>query len=429
MEVKLERIENNQVSLEFQIETGEFQQAVDQAFKKLSKKVNIPGFRKGKVPKQILRTYVGNEAAYEEALDLVLPNAYFNAVKETEIEPIDKPDIEVLQVEEGKPVIVKATVLVKPEVTLGEYKGVNVEKPSTEVSEEEVNNYIEGIRQRHAKVNVLEEGNLAKSDIAIIDFEGFVDGVAFEGGKAENHSLEIGSNTFIPGFEDQLIGAEIGEEREINVTFPQEYHSEELKGKEAVFKVKVNSIKRKELLPLDDEFAKDVSEFETFVEFKADAENKLKEMAEENAKKEFQNKVIDAVVANAEVDTPDVMVDQKIDVILDNMGQRLQTQGLTLEQYFQFSGTTEEQLRQQYRADAEQGVKVDLVLEKISQEEKITCTEEDIEKEVTKMAQMYNQEADKIKELLAAQGNLANLQYSIAMEKTIDFLVENAKVN
>ncbi len=428
MDIKVERIEKNQVSLEFAIEAADFEKAMKQAYKKVAQKINIPGFRKGKVPQTILEKYVGKESLYDEALEQLLPGAYFNAVRESGIEPIDKPEVEVLEVEEGKPVLIKAKVSVKPDVTLGEYKDIQVEEPSSEVSDQELDNYLEGLRQRHAKVNVLEEGTLAVGDIGVIDFEGFVDGEAFAGGKGENHSLEIGSNTFIPGFEDQLVGAQVGEEREINVRFPDEYHSEELKGKEAVFKVKLHSIKRKELLPLDDEFAKDVSEFETIEELKADALNKLKTSAEESAKRELKNKVLDIVVDNAEVDIPEVMVDQKIEVILGNMKQRLQYQGLTLEQYCQFSGTTEDQLKEQHRDDARRGVKVDLVLEKIAQEEKILCTEEDLTKEIEKMAEQYKQGADQIRQILTAQGSLGNLKYSIAMDKTMDFLVESAKV-
>ncbi|MDW7673028.1 MAG: trigger factor [Bacillota bacterium] len=428
MAIKVERIEKNQVSLEFQIEATDFSNAISQAFKKVAGKVNIPGFRKGKVPRQILENYVGKEALYDEALEQVLPGAYFNAVKEAEIEPIDRPQVEVVELEEGKPVIIKAKVQVKPEVTLGDYKGVKVEKPNNEVSEAEIDNYIEGLRQRHAKVNILEEGTVEQGDTAVIDFEGFVDGVAFEGGKGESYSLEIGSNSFIPGFEDQLIGAAAGEERDVNVTFPEEYHAEDLKGKPALFKVKINSIKRKELLPLDDEFAKDVSEFETIAELKADAKNKLEEAAKDTSKRELQNKVIDAVVATAEVEIPEVMVEQKQEVILSNMAQRLQYQGLTMEQYYQFSGTTEEQLKEQNKDDAIRGVKVDLVLEAIAQKEGISCTEEDIDQEVAKMAEQYNQEPDKVRQIIASQGNLDNLKYSITMEKAIDFLVENADI-
>jgi trigger factor len=426
MQTKVERIEKNLMALEFQIEPTDFQQAVNQAFKKISQKVNIPGFRKGKVPRPIVENFVGKGAIYDEALDQVLPGAYLKALSESKLEPIDKPEIEIDQMEEGKPVVIKAKVQVKPEVTLGEYTGVTIETPKVEVADEEVNNYIEGLRQRHAKVMVIEEGTVEKGDTAAIDFEGFVDEEAFEGGKGENYSLEIGSNTFIPGFEEQLIGAQIGEERDVNVTFPEEYHSENLKGKPAVFKVKVNSIKRKELLPLDDEFAKDVSEVETFEELTADTRSRLEKMAEEYAKRELRTKVIDAVVEKADVEVPKIMVDQKLDVIMNNMAQRLSYQGLTLEQYCQFSGTTDAELKEKHREDAQRGVKVDLVLESIAQKEGIKCTDEDLEKEVAEMAQQYHQEPDKIRDVLAKQGNLDGLKYSIAIEKTIDFLVEKA---
>jgi len=422
----VERIEKNLMALEFEIEPADFQQAVNQAFKKISHKVNIPGFRKGKVPRPIVENFVGKGAIYDEALDQVLPRAYLKALSESKLEPIDKPEIEVEQLEEGKPIVIKAKVQVKPEVTLGEYAGVTIETPKVEVTDEEVNNYIEGLRQRHAKVMVIEDGTVEKGDTAAIDFEGFVDNEAFEGGKSENYSLEIGSNTFILGFEEQLIGAQIGEERVVNVTFPEEYHSENLKGKPAVFKVKVNSIKRKELLPLDDEFAKDVSEAETLEELTADTRSRLEKIAEESAKRELRNKVIDAVIEKADVDIPDVMVDQKLDVIINNMARRLSYQGLTIEQYFQFSGTTDAELKEKHRGDAQRGVKVDLVLESIAQKEGIKCTDEDLEKEVAEMAQQYNQEPDKVRGILAMEGNLDGLKYSVAMEKTIDFLVEKA---
>jgi trigger factor len=428
MQTKVERIEKNLMALEFQIEPADFQQAVNKAFKKVVQQVNIPGFRKGKAPRSIVENYVGKGAFYNEALEQVLPGAYLKALSETNLEPIEKPQIDIDEVEEGKPVVVKAKVQVKPEVTLGEYTGVNVAAPKAEVTDAEVTKYVEGLRQRHAKVVVVEEGAVENGDTAVIDFEGFVDGETFEGGRGENYSLVIGSDMFIPGFEDQLIGAQTGEEREINVSFPEEYHAENLKGKPAVFKVKVNAIKRKELLPLDDEFAKDVSEFETLDELLADTRKKLENMAQESAKRELRSKVIDAVVDKAEVEIPELMLEQKLDVIMNNMAQRLSYQGLDLKQYCQFSGTTEAELKEKYREDARRGVKVDLVLEAIAQKEDIKCTDEDLEKEVADMARQYNQEPDKIREFLTKQGNLDGLKYSVAMEKTIDFLVEKADI-
>lgn len=423
----MERIEKNQVALEIEVESDKFGDAVNSAYRKVVKKVNIPGFRKGKVPRRILEQYVGKEALYDEALEHVLPGAYFNALQETDIEPIDKPEIEVVQAEEGKPLIFKAKVQVKPEVDLGEYKGLEVEEPKVEVTEEEITNYLEGLRQRHAKMSEVAEGTVEKGDIAVIDFEGFVDGEAFEGGKADNHSLEIGSNTFIPGFEDQLIGAAIGEERDVNVTFPEEYQAEHLAGKPALFKVKINSIKRKELSDLDDEFAKDVSEFETLEELKQDAQNKLLESAETTANNNFKSQVIEKAAENASVEVPDVMVDQKLDAVLQNMEQRLMQQGLSMEQYFQMTNSSKEQLREDQRSEAEKGTKTDLVLEAISKKEGITASDEDIDNEIKKMAEQYNQEPDSIRNILASQGNLDNMKYSLTMEKTVDFLVENAK--
>lgn len=424
----MERIEENKVQLKIEVESEKFAAAISNASKKVAKQVNIPGFRKGRVPKKVLENYLGKQALVDEALEGFVPGAYIEAVQEANIEPINQPQVEVVQAEEGKPLIFKATVEVKPEVKLGEYKGVEVEQESVEVSSEELDNYIEGLRQRHARLNTLEEGTVEKGDVAEIDFEGFIDGVAFEGGKGESHPLEIGSGTFIPGFEEQLIGAQVGEERDVNVTFPEEYQAENLAGKDAVFKVKVNGIKRKELPEVDDEFAKDVSEFETLEELKQDAEKRLQESAEKNAENKLKTDVVNKVVSNVDVAVPPVMVEQKLDTIFSNMEQRMQQQGISMDQYLQFAQTTKEKMREEQREEAAKGVKTDLTLEAISQKEGITATEEEVDKELEKMAAQYNQKLEDIKKVLTTQGNLDGLRYSIAMEKTIDFLVENAKV-
>lgn len=428
MNVKSEKIEKNTVVLEVEVESEKLAAALDKAYKKVVKKVNVPGFRKGKVPRAILERNYGKEILFDDALDIILPEAYSQAVDEAKIDPIDKPNIDIIQLEGDKPLIFKATVQVKPEVQLGEYKGLEVEKPSAEVTDEDVQKELEKMQQRHAKLNTLDEGNVAQGDVAVIDFEGFVDDVAFPGGKGEDHPLEIGSGAFIPGFEDQLIGAAIDEDRDVKVTFPEEYHAADLAGKEAVFKVKVKSIKRKEVAPIDDELAKDVSEFETLEELKTDILNKLKEAAEKNAEASIKNQVVEKAVANAEVEIPEVMIKNRIDMIVNDMAGKLQRQGLSLEDYLKFTNTSIEILRAEYEKDAIQGIKADLILEAISKNENITVTDEDLDNQIDKMAKAYNQEPEQIKSILAMQGNLEFLNASITMEKTVDFLVENAKI-
>lgn len=428
MKAKAEKVEKNTVVLEIEVEAEKLNQSLDKAYRKLVKKANIPGFRKGKAPRALLERYYGKEYLMEEALDNLLPDVYFEAVQETEIEPIDRPQVELVQAEEGKPLIIKAKVEVKPEVELGEYKGLEAEKPSTEINDADVEAELNKLQQRHAKINTLDEGEVAQGDVAVIDFEGFVDGEAFPGGKGENYPLEIGSGSFIPGFEEQLVGAKIGEERDVNVTFPEEYHSAELAGKAAVFKVKVNSIRRKELLPVDDEFAKDVSEFDTLEELKTDIRNRLKETAEKKAEIAVKEQLIQKAVEQATVEIPPVMVDTRLNVMLNDMAQRLQRQGISFEDYLRFTGADIDTVRADLKPEAEKSIRSDLVLEAIARKEQIDATDEEVNAELEKMAEQYKQDVSTLRAALETQGSIDNLKNSIAFQKTIQFLVDNAKL-
>lgn len=428
MKATAERIEKNTVLLEIEVEAEKMEQAMDQAYRKIVKQVNIPGFRRGKAPRFMVERYVGKETLFGEAAEIVVPEAYTEALKETETEPIAQPKIDIVQGEPGKPLIFKATVEVKPEVTLGEYKGLEVKRPSTEVTEEDVNKELERLQNRHARLITVEDGEVQNGDTAIIDFTGYVDGEAFEGGTAENYSLTIGSGTFIPGFEEQLVGVKVGEEKDVNVTFPEDYHAENLAGKPATFKVKVKELKRKELAPLDDEFAKDVSEFDTLEELKNDIRNKLKQTAEEQAKAAVENGAVDAAVANATVEIPEVMVEQKVDQMLNNVNQRLMQQGINLDQYFQYTNTSVDEMRQRMKPDAEKTVRNELVLDAIAKAEKIEASEEEINEELKKIAEYVRQDVEIVRKTLELQGEMGHIIQNIVRRKTVSFLAENAKV-
>lgn len=428
MKATAERIKKNTVLLEIEVEQEKLNLALDQAYKKVAKQVNIPGFRKGKAPRQVVERFVGKETIFGEAAENVIPEAYMEALQETKTEPIDQPKIDIVQGEPGKALIFKATVEVKPEVSLGEYKGLEVEQPTTEVTEEDVAKELERLQNRHAKLITVEEGEVQNDDTAIIDFAGYANGEAFEGGTAENYSLAIGSNTFIPGFEEQLIGVKVGEEKDVEVTFPEQYHAEDLAGKPATFKVKVREIKRKELSPLDDEFAKDVSEFDTLEELKSDITNKLKEAAETKAKSAVENNIVDIATANASVEIPAIMVTQKVEEILNNMGQRLSQQGINLDQYFQYTGTSMNEMRERIKPDAEKNVKNELVLDAIAKAENITASEEELNEEVQKIAEYVKQDAQIVRKTLELQGELGHISQDIARRKVVAYLVENSKV-
>jgi trigger factor len=426
MSVKWEKLEGNEGVLTVEVDAEKVNEGLDAAFKKVVKNIAIPGFRKGKVPRVIFEKRFGVEALYQDALDILLPEAYAKAVEEAGIEPVDVPKIDIEQMEKGKSLIFTAKVTVKPEVKLGQYKGLEVEKMDATVTDEDVENELKRLQENYAELVVKEDGKVENGDTAVIDFEGFVDGEPFEGGKAENYSLEIGSGTFIPGFEDQLIGMQAGEEKEIEVTFPEEYHAKELAGKPATFKVKVHEIKEKRLPALDDEFAKDVDdEVETLEQLKDKIRKRLEEMKKNEAEAALRDAVVEKAAENAEIDIPEVMVKNETDRMLREFDQRLQMQGLNLELYYQFSGQDEAALREQMKEDAEKRVRVALTIEAIAKAENIEVTEEEINEELEKMAKAYNLEVEKLKELL---GNLDGVKEDLKWRKTIDFLVENSKV-
>lgn len=426
MSAKWEKKEGNEGVLTFEVSAEEFDKALDQAFKKVRKDVQIPGFRKGKVPRKIFEARFGVEALYQDAVDIVLPSAYTAAIEETEIEPIDQPEVDIEQIEQGKPLIFTAEVQVKPEVTLGEYKGLEVEKQDVEVTDEDVDEEIKRLQERHAELVVKEEGKVEEGDTVVIDFEGFIGDEAFEGGKGENYSLEIGSGQFIPGFEEQLVGKESGEETDVNVTFPEDYHAEELAGKEAVFKVKIHEIKYKELPELDDEFAKDVDdEAETLEELKKKKREQLEEQRKAEAENKTRQELIEKAAENAQVDIPEVMIENELEQMLREFEQNLQMQGMTMEMYTQFSGQDEDELKEQMKENAEKRIKSSLTLEAIAKEENIEPTEEDIDAELEKMSSMYGIEKDRIVEMLG--GNTNTIKGDLRNSKAVDFLVEHSK--
>ncbi|MGM0920965.1 MAG: trigger factor [Bacillota bacterium] len=425
MSAKWEKLEGNQGVLTVEVDAETFSKALDEAFKKVSKQVNIPGFRKGKVPRGMFEQRFGVESLYQDALDIILPEVYPQAVEEAGIDPIDRPEIDVEQIEKGKNLIFTAKVVVKPEVKLGEYKGLEVEKMNAEVSEEDVDAEIKTLQERHAELVVKEEGAVENGDTVVIDFEGFVDGEAFEGGTAENYTLEIGSGSFIPGFEDQLVGLEAGGEKDVEVTFPEEYHAENLAGKPATFKVKLHEIKAKELPALDDEFAKDVDEeVESLEALKAKTRTRLEETRKAEAENTLRDSLVDKASDNAEVDIPQVLIENEVNRMMQEFEQRLQAQGMNLELYFQFSGQDEDALKEQMKEDASKRVKYNLTLEAIAKAENIEVTDEDVDAEVAKMAEMYNMPVENIKQAL---GSLEGLKEDLKVRKAIDFLVENSK--
>ena len=426
MSAKWEKQEGNEGVLTIEVSPEEFDAALDKAFKKVSKDVQIPGFRKGKIPRKIFESRFGVESLYQDAVDIVLPDAYVKAIEETGIEPIAQPDVDIENIQQGEKLVFIANVQVKPEVTLGEYKGLEVEEQSVEVTDEDVDHEIEHQRQHHAELVVKEEGKVEEGDTVVMDFEGFLDGEAFDGGKGENHSLEIGSGQFIPGFEEQLIGKEPGEETEIEVTFPEDYHAEELAGKKATFEVKIHEVKYKELPELDDEFAKDVDEeVETLDELKKKKKEELEAQRKQDAENQKRETLIEKASDNAQVDIPDAMVDTELDQMVKEFEQRLQMQGMTLEMYSQFSGQDENALKEQMREDAAKRVKTNLTLEAIVNAENLEVSEEDVNAELENMASMYGTDTEQLKQMLG--GNTDMLSGDLKMRKAIDFLVENSK--
>ncbi len=428
MSVNWEKQEGNTGLLTVTVDSKRVDEALDKAFQKVVKQVNVPGFRKGKVPRPIFEQRFGVEALFQDALDILLPEAYSEAVEEAGIDPVDQPEIDLDDMAKGEPLTFRATVTVKPEVDLGDYKGLEVEKTETEVTEDEVNEEISRLQNEHAELSVVEDGEVQEGDTVVMDFEGFVDGEAFEGGQAENHSLEIGSGQFIPGFEEKLIGAKPGAETEVEVEFPEEYHAEELAGKPATFKVKVHDVKRKELPELDDEFAKDVDDsYETFDDLKSGVRKRLEDQKQQEADMSMKDTLVEKATENASIDVPQAMVDTEVDRMLQEFGQRLQSQGMSLDMYYQFAQTDEEGMKEQFKEDAEKRVRMNMTLEAISNEESIEATEEDVDQELEKMAETYQRPVDEIKQLLAMQGGTDVLKDDLKVRKAIDFLVENSK--
>ncbi|MDQ0110879.1 trigger factor [Paenibacillus harenae] len=427
MKATWEKIDKNIVSIDVEVEAEQVATALDQAFKKVVQKVNVPGFRKGKVPRGIFESRFGVESLYQDAIDILLPDAYTAAVNENNLQPVDRPEIDVEQFAKGQTFKFKAKVIVKPEVTLGEYKGLEIEAAAAEVTEEEIAAELERLQQRHAELSVIEEGAAENGDITVIDFDGSVDGVPFEGGKAERYSLELGSNSFIPGFEEQVVGMQIGDYKDVNVTFPESYHAENLAGKAAVFAVKLHEIKRKSLPALDDEFAKDVSEFDTLDEYKADLSSKLKERKEKEAEQAREVAVVDKATAAAEVEIPEAMIVTETDYMIKDFENRLQMQGMNMDLYFQFSGQNESALREQMRSDAEKRVRNNLVLDAIAKAEGFTATEEDLTAELETLSKSYNRPAEELRDIFTRNGNIANLQEDVLLRKTIKFLLDNSK--
>jgi trigger factor len=425
MKASFEKVEKNVALLEVEVPAEQVDVALDQAFKKVVTKINVPGFRKGKVPRAIFDRKFGVQSLYNDAIEILLPDAYAKAVEETGINPVDQPDVDIVAFDKGQSFVFKAKVIVKPEVELGSYKGLDVTFTPAAVTEEELAEELTRLQNRHAELVVLEEGAVEAGDIAIIDFEGFIDGVAFEGGKGEQHSLEIGSNSFIPGFEEQVIGMVKEESRDIEVTFPENYHSDEFAGKAAVFKVQLHEIKRKVLPALDDEFALDVSEFETLEAFKNDMQERLLKTKQEQVEREFETNVVEQASANATVEIPDVMVENEINFMFKDFERRLSTQGMNLDLYYQFTGQNEQAVREQMAENAQKAVRNRLVLEAIAKAEAIEVSEEEFSVELEKLAEQYKRTANEIREIFEQNGSISNFQQDILTGKTIKFLVEN----
>ncbi len=427
MKAILEKKENNIAAFTFEISEAKFEEALQKAYIQNRGKFNIPGFRKGKVPRQIIEMNYGVEIFYEEAINIILPEAYNNAVVELGLEPVDQPEVDIEEIEKGKPILVKVEVAVKPEVTLGDYKSIEIEKIEYNVTDEHVEDELKSVQEMNARIIDAGDRPVENGDILTIDYAGFVGEEQFEGGTAENQQLEIGSGRFIPGFEEGLVGKNKGEEVEVNVTFPEEYHAEDLKGKEATFKVTIHEIKVKELPELDDEFAKDVSEFDTLEEYKASIREKLEKEFKDKEEIENENNLIEKVIESCELDIPEAMIDSQLENELGEFDYRMRMQGLDLEQYLQITGSTEENLKDQLRPMAAKRVKGDLILEAIGKAENIEVSEEDIDKELEKMADSYKQENKEkfIKDM--KKGDLSFLETAITNQKVIELLKANAK--
>ncbi|MBO4988129.1 MAG: trigger factor [Lachnospiraceae bacterium] len=426
MSVQVEKLENNMAKLTIEVAAEELDKAIEKVYQKQKNSISVPGFRKGKVPRAMVEKMYGAAIFYEDAANELIPEAYEKAYDECGEDIVSSPKIDVIQIEKGKPFIFTAEVALKPEVKLGKYKGVKVDKVDVTVSDEDVAKEIDAERERNARSISVTDRAVKDGDQTVIDFEGFKDGVAFEGGKGENYPLTIGSGAFIPGFEEQLIGKNIGEEVEVNVTFPEQYQAEELAGQPAVFKVTVKEIKEKQLPELDDEFAAEVSEFDTLAEYKEDVKKNLTEKREKDAKNAKEDAVIDAIIEDAKMDIPDAMVETTQRQMIQEFAQNIQMQGLSMEQYFQFTGLTAETMMEQVKPQAEKRIKSRLVLEAVVKAENIVATEEDFDNEIARMAEMYKMEADKVKESIGEEGKKQFME-DLAVSKAVEFVVNEAK--
>ena len=426
MKVTVENGENQQVTLTIEVEAAEVNKAVEQACKRLANRVSIPGFRKGKAPRMIVERHVGKDAVLQEAFDIVAPKALSKAFDEQKIDPVTRPSVDIETLEEGKDLVFKATVTPRPEVKLGDYKGLNVPKNEVNITDEDVEKQLKTFQDRQGKLVDAPEGAEVKDgDFTTLDFKGFVDGEAFDGGEGKDYPLQIGSNSFIPGFEDQLVGAKIGEERDVNVKFPEEYHAKELAGKDAKFKCTIRSIKTKELPAIDDELAKKVSKFETLDELKADIRKNLEENAERTAENDQKSAAIEMATNNITVDIPAVMIDNRVTAMIQEMAMRLEQQGMKLEQYLQYAGTDIAKLREQYRETAEKNVKTDLMLEEVAKAENIKVEAKDLDEEVAAMAAAYGATPQQVQKIIKEQGRIGDLAASVLRKKTAQFIIDN----
>ena len=427
MSVQVEKLEKNMAKLTIEASAEDFEKPVNAAYNKNKNRINVPGFRKGKAPRIMIEKMYGAGIFFEDAANALIQTEYPKAAEECGLEIVSQPEIDVVQIEKGKSFIFTAEVAVKPEVTLGEYKGVEVEVSGTEVTEEEVAAELKKEQESNSRTLDVDDRAVENGDMITLDFEGFVDGTAFEGGKGTDYPLTIGSNSFIPGFEEQLVGAVIGEEKDVNVTFPEKYHAADLAGKPAVFKCTVKAIKVKELPELDDEFAKDVSEFDTLAEYKEDIAKKLKERKEDVAKREKEDKVVDKIIENAEMDIPEPMVQSQISQLMNDFIRRMQAQGLSIDQYYQFTGLDQAKIQEQMRPQALKRIQSRLVLEKVAEVENIEISDEKVDEEIAKMAEMYKMEADKLKEVMGDYEK-EQIKKDLAVQEAVTLVAEAAKV-
>lgn len=425
MSLQVEKLEKNMAKLTIEVSADDLEKALQSAYNRQKSKISIPGFRKGKVPRQMVEKMYGAEIFYDDAANALLPKAYSEAYEESGLDIVSQPKIDIVQIEKGKPFIFTAEVATKPEVTLGEYKGLKVDKISNRVTQKEIDAKVQEEAEKNARTITVEDRPVQDGDEVILDFEGFVDGEAFEGGKGENYPLTIGSGSFIPGFEEQLIGVESGKETEVNVTFPEDYHAENLKGKAAVFKCTIHEIKAKELPEIDDEFAAEVSEFDTLEEYKADIKAKIKEQKEKEGKSKQEDQAVEQAIANASMEIPDAMIDTQARQMLDDFAQRMRQQGLTIEQYYQFTGSTEEKMMEELKPQAVKRIETRLVLEAIAKAENIEISDEKLDEEIAKMAEAYQMEADKLKEYMG-DAEKKQMKEDMAVQEAVTFLVENA---